>query len=182
MTFPLMVLAFFSAVGGLFGIPHLLGHPIHVSHFLAEWLSPMFPEIHGTPEGIFEIPGGAEAAVMVVSTLVAIAGWWIAKSLYGARALEPDQHFAERHAALQRSLENKYYVDEMYDAAVVRPLNQISVFFWKGVDAVIDGLLSLGAYIIAALGDLMRFFQTGNVRNYALMFFLGVILFIWLYV
>jgi len=44
---------------------------------------------------------------------------------------------------------------------------------------LIDGLLALLGYVVAAIGDLLRFFQTGNVRNYALMFFLGVIVFVW---
>ena len=47
---------------------------------------------------------------------------------------------------------------------------------------MIDGILTLTGYIVAGVGDLLRFFQTGNVRNYALMLFLGVIVFIWMYV
>ena len=58
-------------------------------------------------------------------------------------------------------------------------LSSFSQFLWRGIDALIDGLLALLGYVVAAIGDLLRFFQTGNVRNYALMFFLGVIVFIW---
>ena len=80
---------------------------------------------------------------------------------------------------LTRTLENKYYVDEFYDDVVVRPLQRASQFLWRGIDALIDGLLALLGYTVALFGDLLRFFQTGNVRNYALMFFVGVIVFIW---
>jgi NADH-quinone oxidoreductase subunit L len=82
---------------------------------------------------------------------------------------------------LARALENKWYVDELYEATVVRPLEMISIFFWRGIDLTIDGTLSLGAYLVALAGDLLRFFQTGNVRNYALMFFVGVIVFVWVF-
>ena len=67
----------------------------------------------------------------------------------------------------------------LFDATIVRPLEGFSQFLWRGIDALIDGLLALLGYVVAAIGDLLRFFQTGNVRNYALMFFLGVIVFIW---
>jgi hypothetical protein len=43
---------------------------------------------------------------------------------------------------------------------------------------VIDGLAATLGFVVRGFGDIMRFFQTGNVRNYALMFFIGVILFI----
>jgi NADH-quinone oxidoreductase subunit L len=77
---------------------------------------------------------------------------------------------------------NKYFVDEIYGAMVVRPLHLLSLFSWKIIDAMIDGILTLTGYLVAGVGDLLRFFQTGNVRNYALMLFLGVVVFIWMYV
>jgi NADH-quinone oxidoreductase subunit L len=75
-------------------------------------------------------------------------------------------------------MENKWYVDELYDRIVVRPLRALSEFCWKIVDAVIDGLASLLGALVEGVGDLLRFFQTGNVRNYALMFFIGVVVFL----
>ena len=47
-------------------------------------------------------------------------------------------------------MENKWYVDEFYGATVVRPLERFSQFLWKGVDALIDGLLALIGYVVAA--------------------------------
>ena len=64
-------------------------------------------------------------------------------------------------------------------ATIVRPLEKLSIFFWRIVDAIIDGLAAMLGYVVQGFGDLLRFFQTGNVRNYALMLFLGVIVFIW---
>lgn len=173
MTIPLLVLAFLSAVGGLIGLPHY--------NKLAEWLHPIFPQISGLPEGHFAIPGRVEWIVAILSTGLAILGWWLARSRYAKP--QPSQ-VAEGEPApgFMRTLSNKYYVDEIYDRAIVQPLGVISMFLWKAVDAAIDGLLALGGYLIAGTGDLLRYFQTGNVRNYALMFFLGVIVFVWIYV
>jgi NADH-quinone oxidoreductase subunit L len=182
MTIPLVVLASLSVVGGFLGIPHLLGHSIHVPHFLEHWLEPVLTKVAGVRDGSFAIAEQPEIIVMAGSTLLALAGWWFARTKYATRGNAADEAFHANMPGLASTLENKYWVDEFYAASVVGPLNKLSVFFWKIIDAIIDGLLSLGAYFIAALGDIIRFFQTGNVRNYALMLFLGVVVFIWVYV
>ena len=158
MTIPLWILGGLSLVGGLLGVPHF--------DLLERWLE--LPAI--------EIAMPTELAIAAISTLLAIAGWWLAKSRYLVPQLAGD---AGMSPAVARTLENKYYVDEFYGAAFVRPLERISQFLWRGVDALIDGVIALGGYVVAAIGDLLRFFQTGNVRNYALMMFLGIIVFLW---
>ncbi len=181
MTVPLVILAILSAVGGLvLGFPALFGHMLHIPHLLDTWLHPIFPEVEGVEAGIFGIAVSAEISVMVVSTLLALLGIWIAYSLFHKRGLEGEAKLRGISPALATTLENKWYVDEFYGATVVRPLHRAAMFSWKVIDAIIDGVISLGAYFIAAVGDLLRFFQTGNVRNYALALFLGVIVFIWI--
>jgi NADH-quinone oxidoreductase subunit L len=172
MTIPLIILAALSAVGGA-----LLGWPHH--HFLAAWLKPIFPEIGGVPEAQYEISPNIEYALMLVSSAIAVIGWWIARTRFRTRGLDADNQFAQNMPVVARGMENKWYVDEAYGATIVRPLEGFSQFLWRGIDALIDGTLAIVGYIVAAIGDLLRFFQTGNVRNYALMFFLGVIVFIW---
>ncbi|HJQ41308.1 MAG TPA: NADH-quinone oxidoreductase subunit L [Thermoanaerobaculia bacterium] len=162
MTIPLIVLAALSAVGGLLGLPHVIGH-----NFLAHWL-----HIEG-----FEIHASTEWTVMIISTLVAVAGWFFAMRLYRDRGLATDEAFEQRSPALARAIENKWYVDELYAKIVVGPLAALSRFFWKGVDMVIDGIAAMLGFIVRGFGDILRFFQTGNVRNYALMFFIGVVVF-----
>ncbi|HKO56246.1 MAG TPA: NADH-quinone oxidoreductase subunit L [Thermoanaerobaculia bacterium] len=171
MTIPLIILAFLSVVGGA-----LLGWPHH--HFLAEWLKPVFAEIHGVPEAQYEISPGLEYGLMFVSTAIAAIGAWLAYVRFYRRGLAADEAFAERRPALAAGMENRWYVDELYDRIVVRPLTRFSEFLWKIVDAVIDGIASLLGALVEGIGDLLRFFQTGNVRNYALMFFIGVIVFL----
>ena len=182
MTSVLVVLAILSAFGGLLGIPHIFGEHIHIHHFLAEWLRPIFPEVHGTPEAIYHVSANIEWLLMGISVMFAIVGFLFARAKFKDRGLETDEQWIAARPALMTTLGNKYYVDEIYGATIVRPLYLISIFSWRIIDAMIDGILTLTGYIVAGVGDLLRFFQTGNVRNYALMLFLGVIVFIWMYV
>jgi NADH-quinone oxidoreductase subunit L len=73
---------------------------------------------------------------------------------------------------------NKYYVDEIYDAAVVQPIRIISEDgLWKGVDTgVIDRAVNGVGRTVAGGGDVLRHLQTGSVRAYAASLFLGVVL------
>jgi NADH-quinone oxidoreductase subunit L len=173
MTVPLWVLAIASIFGGLISLPHGLWH----GPSLATFLSSIMPDVEGLHREIY-IPLSTELIIALVSTVIAFLGWWLARLLYRDRQLESDAAFARRAPAVARALENKWYVDEIYDTTVVRPLEGISRFFWKGIDAVIDGIAAMLGFTVRGFGDLMRFFQTGNVRNYALMLFLGVIVFI----
>lgn len=177
MTIPLIVLAGLAAIGGALGIPAAIGEHLHIPHLLGEWLAPIYPAGSG-----FEAPVRVEWFLMFASTAVAVLGAWLAYNRFFKRGLAADEAMAKAAPGLARTLENKYYVDEFYDEAIVTPLERFSRFLWKGIDAIIDGLLALLGYTVALTGDLLRFFQTGNVRNYALMFFLGVIVFIWVFV
>jgi NADH-quinone oxidoreductase subunit L len=174
MTVPLIVLAALSILGGVLGIPGAIGERLHIQHFLGEWLAPIYPR--GTT---FEAPERVEWFLMLTSTAVAVFGAWLAYNRFYKRGVAADVALEKELPGLTRTLENKYYVDEFYDDVVVRPLQRASQFLWRGIDALIDGLLALLGYTVALFGDLLRFFQTGNVRNYALMFFVGVIVFIW---
>jgi NADH-quinone oxidoreductase subunit L len=167
MTIPLIVLAALSTIGGL----ALAWH-----HNLAHWLAPIYPELEGRVSE-FEIAN--EYLLMGVAVAIAALGTWLAYARFYKRGLEADAQFEANSPALARAIENKWYVDELYGAIIVRPLEQISQFFWRVVDAVIDGIAAMLGYVVQGFGDLLRFFQTGNVRNYALMLFLGVIVFIW---
>jgi NADH-quinone oxidoreductase subunit L len=176
MTIPLWILGALSLVGGLIGIPQVFGLP--PMNLIETWLHPVIPHLPNVP-GVIEIAPAAELSIAGISTLLAITGWWLAKTRFQVPQLEGDKRLERAAPALAQTLEHKYYVDELYQETLVTPLEKFSEFLWRGVDALIDGILALVGYVVAAIGDLLRFFQTGNVRNYALMFFLGVIVFIW---
>ncbi|TLD42713.1 MAG: NADH-ubiquinone oxidoreductase chain L [Candidatus Jettenia ecosi] len=172
MTFPLMVLAGLSSLGGFLGIP---GANI-MSHFLA----PVFgeqghhTEISGREAGVHHSEGHPYL-MMIISTAIAILGIFIAYHLY-VKKPELPKILAERFRFIYKLLLNKYYVDEMYDILFVKSLKKISVMLWKHVDTqIIDGSVNGVARLIGRFGDILRFLQTGYVRNYAFYIVLGCI-------
>ena len=173
MTGPLWILAILSALGGLISLPHALWH----GPSLAKWLHPVIPELPGVGHEL-EIAFSTELMIAAISTAIAVLGWFVARSLYKDKQLASDAAFATRNPRLAAAIENKWYVDELYGAVIVQPLAWLSRFSWKIVDALIDGIAAMLGFVVRGFGDVMRFFQTGNVRNYALMFFIGVIVFV----
>jgi NADH-quinone oxidoreductase subunit L len=173
MTVPLWILAALSVVGGALMLPHHIWH----GWSLATWLHPVIPEMKGAP-GEIEVAFGTEVTFALIATSIAVLGWWVARSLYKEKQLASDDAFATRSPGLARAIENKWYIDELYAKTVVGPLEAISKFLWKGIDAIIDGIAAMLGFTVRGFGELLRFFQTGNVRNYALMFFIGVVVFI----
>ncbi len=183
MTIPLVVLAFGAVVAGWFGIPkgvwETFGAADHnlVHHLLA-------PVIVALPGSLAEshLRPAVEWALMGVSVLAALAGIGVARALWRRRGLGADEAFAARAPGLVRLLANKYWIDELYDRAIVRPLAAVARICWKVVDTlIIDGALHVGAFVTELTGDLGRFTTTGNVRHYALYVAGGiVVLFFWM--
>jgi NADH-quinone oxidoreductase subunit L len=84
---------------------------------------------------------------------------------------------------MPRLLENKYYVDEIYDAALIRPIESGSrEGLWKIFDVgVIDGLLHSIGEAVTEAGRLARYLQAGFVRGYAAIILLGALILIGLF-
>jgi len=82
---------------------------------------------------------------------------------------------AARFAGPRRLLEHKYYVDEIYDAAIVQPVEIVSEDgLWKGVDVgLIDRVVNGVGGLVRGSSEVLRLFQTGSVRMYATSLFLG---------
>jgi NADH-quinone oxidoreductase subunit L len=95
----------------------------------------------------------------------------MARSFYlGDGAFALPRKLADRLPLIHKLLFNKYWIDEVYGVLVIRPVHQAGVFLWRVVDElIIDTLLINGAaFTVELTGDVLRFIQTGNVRNYAL--------------
>jgi len=173
MTIPLIVLAALSVVGGIVGVPPLLGGGDRIAKFLA----PIFLSIAGRPEGRgAELLSSTEWLLLGASVLVAVVGLLLAWKWYAKDDGRVPERIAAAFPAAYRLVADKFRVDELYDAIVVRPFVALARFCWKVIDVlVIDGVLNAGAFLVELAGDLLRFLQTGNVRNYALGFLLGVV-------
>jgi NADH-quinone oxidoreductase subunit L len=180
MTLPLWVLAAGAVVAGWVGIPsgmwELVGQ--HDRDWLKELLAPVIAVIPGHEAGAHHASHGLELALIAASVAAAAVGIWTAWRLWGdGKGLAADEAFAASRPGLQKLLADKYRIDELYDALIVRPLARLARICWKVVDElIIDGGLNVVAFLVELTGDLGRFTTTGNVRNYALYFFLGVLL------
>jgi NADH-quinone oxidoreductase subunit L len=163
MALALIVLAIGSVAAGWVGIGGRFEH----------FLEPSF----GTAVSEVALEGGPETTLMIVSVVVALAGIGMAAYFFLANRPASDR-MAEQFSGVHRVLSNKYYVDEIYDAAVVQPIHIISEDgLWKGVDAgVIDRAVNGVGRAVAGSGEVLRRLQTGSVRTYAASLFFGVVL------
>ena len=174
MSGPLVVLAGLSIVGGWVGLPAVLGE--NANRFEA-FLKPIFQPIaqaHGAAHEA--LPLESEWLLMGVSVAVAAAGILLSWSWYAKSAGRTPQKIAATFPALYALVADKFKIDELYAALFVRPFAWLCRVFWKVVDVLlIDGFLNAAAFLVELAGDILRFLQTGNVRNYALSFFLGLL-------
>jgi NADH-quinone oxidoreductase subunit L len=191
MALALIVLALGSVLAGYVGVPHALGG----TNALAAWLEPSFEarsvttlageqvaapgEPEATPAGEAGAEGNQslELTLMVVSSLVALLGIGLAAFIWLKRREIADNAARTFHGVYTLLL-NKYYVDEIYDAAIVQPIRIVSQEgLWRGVDVhVIDGAVNGTASIVQGGSSLMRRLQTGSVRAYAGSLLIGVVL------
>ena len=145
MLVPLVILAVLSLAGGfLFKIP--------------EFLSTVFPA--------FEVP--EDTTLMLIASSAGILGILLAYLLYVVRPSIPVA-LAANLRGLHTLVYNKYYVDEIYSATVVKPLVGGSrLVLWKGVDAgLIDGTVNGVGTAARGVGSVLRLMQSGNLRSYA---------------
>jgi len=171
MLVPLMILALLSVVGGWFAAPAFL--PGGTDYF-AKFLQPVFRnvEVVGAEAEVHSL----EIWLAAVAVAVALAGALFAYWLYLKRPEKADG-VAKSLKPAYTTLLNKYYVDELYAAAVVRPLLWISTnVLWKTVDvAGIDGAVNGIAEGAKAIGDGVRHAQSGNTRSYAVWVVVGAL-------
>ncbi|HYO47621.1 MAG TPA: NADH-quinone oxidoreductase subunit L [Gemmatimonadota bacterium] len=175
MIVPLAVLGVLSVVGGWIGIPLSIGHALGgVTNAIELWLNPVFESGHAG-EATHAAPP-AEYALMSATIAVAVLGILAARHLWVKRPELPRQ-IAQRLQAPAAILSNKYYVDELYDAVVVRPYNALSRFAWRVVDdGLIDGLLVGGtAAVIKWQSGISSRWQSGAIPTYVTVFFGGVV-------
>ncbi|HLN92274.1 MAG TPA: NADH-quinone oxidoreductase subunit L, partial [Thermoanaerobaculia bacterium] len=122
------------------------------------------------------LPPSTEWLLIAVSVAVAVAGLLLGWNWYAKQGGRPAARVAASFPALSALVVEKFRVDELYDLLIVRPFTWLARVLWKVVDVlIIDGVLNAGAFLVELTGDALRFLQTGNVRNYALTFLLGIV-------
>ncbi len=181
MTGPLLLLGVLSAVGGWLNVPALIHRvvPLGPTGALERWLEPVVggatAQIAGTATA--ETGAHTEALLILVAVAVALAGIVIALALLKPARLVPKAQAHEAHG-LGRVLEHKYYVDEAYDAVIVRPVVEGSRFvLWRIIDVgIIDGLFVNGSAVAARIAARIgSWIQSGQVGTYAWAIVVGVL-------
>ncbi|MFP5080754.1 NADH-quinone oxidoreductase subunit L [Pedobacter sp. JCM 36344] len=165
MTIPLIVLAILSAVGGFIGIPEVLGG----HHWLSQWLSPV----------IMHHPEAGDHAIEFMLMGITIAGVLISIGIAYSRYVKqnhvpvPDE---ARRSVLASISYHKFYLDEIYDAIIRKPLDALSTFFYKIVDVkIIDGIVNGFGRGTSEASKGLRLLQSGNVGFYIFMMVVGII-------
>jgi NADH-quinone oxidoreductase subunit L len=165
MTVPLVVLALLSIVGGWVGLPEWAG-----GSAFARFLEPVTGHPHLEVHDVT-----LEVVLMLVSTAVAIGGIAVAYVFYVRDPALPAR-VAERFAPAYQLLAGKYWIDELYDAVIVRPYVRLSNVLWRVVDQIIiDGAVNGTATTVLVNGQLWRLMQTGDVQQYAVVFLGGAL-------
>jgi NADH-quinone oxidoreductase subunit L len=168
MTVPLMILAGLAFIGGYVGLPKALGG----GNWFEKFLEPVFAGEHTAAVE----SANSEYMLLLASVIAAAIGIWVAYSFYIANPERP-KRLAEKYSGLYNLVLNKYYVDEFYNLVIVQPLISLGLFCWKITDVrIVDGFANGIARSIGWFSSKFRFVQTGLVRNYALLFVVGVII------
>jgi NADH-quinone oxidoreductase subunit L len=177
MTAPLMVLGVLSVVGGLLNLPAFLGEGL--GQKLHHWLEPVTGAagLHITQGEEAHLSHATEYALIGLAVLVAVAGIAYAFRRLKPAALVPKDQSPDA-TGFERVLEHKYFVDEAYDKAIVRPILGTSRrVLWRGMDTgLIDGLFVNGsAKLMELLGWFGARLQSGQVGTYAWVLVIGVL-------
>jgi len=161
MTVPLIILAVLSAIAGFVNIPALFGGIESLTHFL----SPVIQQTHQTTLSHateYMLMGGAVVLILAV----------ISRAYFKYKNYEPK----EESSAFGKILENKWYVDELYNSILVKPLQAIAAFFntiveKKGIDGMVNGVGKAVNYGSRQI----RLLQSGQIGNYVLLMVLGIL-------
>jgi len=172
ITLPLIILAILAIVGGWVGIPEIF---VHGGHRLEAFLEPIFAPsntIVAAKNLKHELSHTTEYALMAVSVIaafIALLYGWIKFSKYQKTDVE--------ETGLGKVLANKWYVDELYDAIIVKPINNLGKFLnnvveKKGIDGFVNGIGKAVTYSSRQA----RLLQNGQVGIYVLLMVIGILI------
>ncbi|HMK05678.1 MAG TPA: hypothetical protein VK489_15860, partial [Ferruginibacter sp.] len=156
-------------VGGLVGIPEIF---VHGGHRLEAFLSPVFAQSNAIAAK-HHLSHSTEYMLMGISVAVALAAL-----VYAWNKFSKYQKTTNEETGLGKVLENKWYVDELYDAIIVKPMLSLAKYFnniieRKGIDGFVNGVGKAVSYSSRQI----RLVQSGQVGAYIFMMVLGILVF-----
>ncbi len=171
MTIPLIILAILSVAGGLLGLPELLG----VKNWIGSYLDNVIIN-----KSYIGLSHETEWILMGLAVLGAAAGIYFSYQLYIVNAITPVEDEADLKW-WQKVIHHKFYIDELYEVAVRKPLDFIGTGFYKFFEKIVfDGIVgSIGSGTLW-IGDMIRKLQIGNVAYYIMAMTVSIILILFL--
>jgi NADH-quinone oxidoreductase subunit L len=164
-----MVLAFFAVVAGFIGIPELFAPNAHaLEHFLAPVFagSAALAHAHHIEHATEWILMGTATTIILIVIVYAITKF-------------KKYENAEPNTGIAKVLENKWYIDELYDTVIVKPLYWFASVLKNSVEKlVIDGAVNGVGKLVGYGSRQFRLLQSGQVGSYILMMVMALVLFI----
>lgn len=166
MTIPLIVLAVLAIVGGALGLPEFWGATNWMHHHLDSIIAHKNPSILNHTK---------EWTLMGIAVLAAGATIFFAYMVYIKNRILPEAN-DQKLTGIKKLIYNKYYVDELYEAVITKPLDVLSVVFYKFLDLqVVDGIVNGVGSAVTGVSTLVRKVQTGHIGFYIFGMVLGII-------
>ena len=165
MTLPLVVLAILSVVGGFLNLPHFLGEG--TSQKLAHWLHPIYVPGIAHPEVEF----GTEMILLAFTIIMVIVIFFVLRNIYitKKKMALPE----EEYKGLERLSANKLFVDEFYNATLVKPVEGLG-HGTRMFDKLLNKFFDYIGFGAIDSGRTFKKFQNGNVENYVLIMSLAI--------
>lgn len=178
MMIPLMVLAVLSFLGGFIGVPEFLGGSHSLNAFLAPVFEPGMKLLHSEAH-LSHATEWAITGITSLSVLIFIAFAWF-KFVKKQQVPALDDSNLN---GLEKTLQNKYYIDEIYETIFVKPMVHVSKLFHDLVDIKgIDRLVNETGKTVMLAGDKIRSLQTGTTGFYLIVMVCGIIGILWFFV
>jgi NADH-quinone oxidoreductase subunit L len=169
MTLPLVVLALFAVIAGFLGIPEVFAKD---AHWLQQFLAPVFADSTARQQA-HAISHSTEYALMGGTVLAILVIMFYALKKFGNYTKT-----GEATTGFSKVLENKWYVDELYDAIINKPLRGMSNFLGSVIErSLIDGIVNGIGKFIQYSSRQMRWLQSGQVGSYILIMVVATVVF-----
>ncbi|MES2799876.1 MAG: NADH-quinone oxidoreductase subunit L [Bacteroidota bacterium] len=160
ITFPLIILAILATVGGLIAFPG--------KSWLNAYLAPL---LHDGPQHAHHL-GTTEYILMAVAVVGGLIGIVLAYMKFKQKNTVPVED--DQMQGVAKLVYNKYYVDEMYDATIVKPVNVLSKFFRDKIEVLLSSIVFGFASLTGGLGTIGRKLQNGSIGLYLFAFVIGI--------
>jgi NADH-quinone oxidoreductase subunit L len=170
MTMPLIILAALSIVGGYVGMPEYINHALGTHHLFSQFVEPVII----SPK-TFILSHTFEFSLLISTIVALLVIYVLTRKMYVEKEIIPEEDAQTK--SFQKVLLNKYYVDELYDMIIRKPLDAISELFYKIFDiGLINGLVNAIPKVTNIASSGARLIQTGSTGFYLIAMVAGMII------